>query len=394
MNCLQDLKILDFSTLLPGPFASLQLADMGAEVLKISSPSKADLVLDSPPYILGTEISANQAWLGRNKKTMSLNLKTKEAIEIVKKLVLDYDILLEQFRPGVMAKLGLGYDTLKEINPALIYCSLTGYGASGPYSNRPGHDINYLSLSGNMAYSGKLATGPVLTNMQIADIAVGSMNSIIAILAAVHYREKTGEGQFLDISMLDGLIPFHAMPGTSYLVNHDNPKREGELLNGGSFYDFYACADGNYFSVGALEPQFWSLFCQAINKEEWIKAGAFPNDILLKKAELRQIFLTKTQAEWKILFDNIPCCVEPVLNMQEALDKNEHIQARNLIVEVPLPNSTKTVKQLGHGIKFSKTPVSYRHAGYPSGFHTKDIIKQLGYSEEEWKDLEEKGVFK
>lgn len=393
MSCLQDLKILDFSTLLPGPFASLQLADMGAEVLKISSPSRVDLVIDSPPLIPGTTISANQAWLGRNKKTMALNLKEKESIEIVKKLILDYDILLEQFRPGVMEKLGLGYETLKKINPRLIYCSLTGYGSSGPYKNRPGHDINYLSLSGNMDYSGRISTGPVLTNMQIADIAVGSMNSVIAILAAVHYREKTGKGQFLDISMLDGLISFHAMSGANSLVSQKKVKREGELLNGGSFYDFYECSDKKYFSVGALEPQFWSLFCKAIHKEEWITAGPFPKDLVEKKESLRQIFKTKTQKEWKNIFQTILCCVEPVLTMEEAFQENEQIRAREVIIDIPIPDSHTTVKQLGNGIKFSETPIQYRHAGYPIGYHTKEIMKKLGYTEQEIQIFEEKGIF-
>ena len=254
MECLDDLKILDFSTLLPGPFASLQLADMGAEVLKISSPSKYDLVLDSE--LVEKNLSSSQAWLGRNKKTMALNLKTPEAIKIIKKLILEYDILIEQFRPGVMEKLGLSYDTLKKINPRLIYCSLTGYGQTGPYRNRAGHDINYLSLSGNMGYSGKKEIGPVLTNMQIADLASGAMNSIIGILAALHHRERTGLGQHIDISMLDGVVALHAIEGNRFLTTGETPQREEELLNGGSFYDFYPTKDGRYISLGALEPKF------------------------------------------------------------------------------------------------------------------------------------------
>ena len=171
MGALEGLKILDFSTLLPGPFSTLLLADLGADVLKVSSKSKPDIVLDYPPYVEGTDISANQAWLGRNKKTISLNLKSPEAIEIIKKLVMEYDIVMDQFRPGVMDKLGIGYEALKKINPRVIYCSLTGYGNTGAMKDAAGHDINYLSRSGNMDVAGRKSTGPALYNMQIADVA-------------------------------------------------------------------------------------------------------------------------------------------------------------------------------------------------------------------------------
>ncbi len=275
-GALEGLKILDFSTLLPGPFATTMLADLGAEVLKISGPGKPDIVLDYPPFIEGTTVSANQAWLGRNKKTMLLNLKKPGAVEVVKKLIMEYDIVMEQFRPGVMEKLGLGYEALAEINPRLIYCSLTGYGQTGPLSHRAGHDINYLARSGNMAQAGRAETGPVLTNMQVADVAVGSMNSVIGILAAVQYRNRTGKGQRVDIAMLDGLIPFNGMDGTAFLAAGKVPKREGERLNGGCMYDFYETKDGQYLSVGALEPKFWAEFCHCIGREDLIEGSVWP----------------------------------------------------------------------------------------------------------------------
>ena len=172
MGALSGLKILDFSTLLPGPYATMMLADMGAEVLKISMRGKTDIALDYPPYLeQDPALSANQAWLNRNKKTMFLNLKKPEAKEIIKKLLSSYDIIMEQNRPGTMDRLGLGYETLREINPRLIYCSLTGYGQTGPMRLRAGHDINYLARSGNMGCAGRRADGPSLTNIQIADVA-------------------------------------------------------------------------------------------------------------------------------------------------------------------------------------------------------------------------------
>lgn len=394
MGALDGLKILDFSTLLPGPFATLMLADMGAEVLKISSKSKPDLVADYPPLIEGTDTSVNQAWLGRNKKTIFLNLKTPEAIQIVKKLIMDYDIVMEQFRPGVMEKLGLGYETLSKINPRLIYCSLTGYGQNGPLKMSAGHDINYLSLSGNMSYAGRRETGPVLTNMQIADVAVGSLHSVVGILAAVNYRNRTGKGQLVDVAMYDGLIPFNAMDGAAFLATGKQPEREGQRLNGGCLYDFYETKDGGYLSVGALEPQFWRNFCLCIDRPQYIEGTVWPEDLVAVKNDVKAVLQSKTMSEWLQVFRGRDVCVEPVLSLEEALLESEHVKAREMVVDVPLPLSQgKTVKQLGTAIKLSDCPIEYKHGGYPMGYHTKEILHSLGYSEHEIAKMEQEKVF-
>lgn len=382
-GALEGLKILDFSTLLPGPFATTMLADLGAEVLKISGPGKPDIVLDYPPFIEGTTVSANQAWLGRNKKTMLLNLKKPGAVEVVKKLIMEYDIVMEQFRPGVMEKLGLGYEALAEINPRLIYCSLTGYGQTGPLSHRAGHDINYLARSGNMAQAGRAETGPVLTNMQVADVAVGSMNSVIGILAAVQYRNRTGKGQRVDIAMLDGLIPFNGMDGTAFLAAGKVPKREGERLNGGCIYDFYETKDGQYLSVGALEPKFWAEFCHCIGREDLIEGSVWPEDVKAVKEVIKGILKEKTRDEWMAVFDGRDVCVEPVLSVQEALLEDVHIRAREMVVEVELPLSDgKKVPQYGTAVKLSESPAQYRFGGYPVGYHTEAVLKALGCSDD------------
>ena len=382
-GALEGLKILDFSTLLPGPFATTMLADLGAEVLKISGPGKPDIVLDYPPFIEGTTVSANQTWLGRNKKTMLLNLKKPGAVEVVKKLIMEYDIVMEQFRPGVMEKLGLGYEALAEINPRLIYCSLTGYGQTGSLSHRAGHDINYLARSGNMAQAGRAETGPVLTNMQVADVAVGSMNSVIGILAAVQYRNRTGKGQRVDIAMLDGLIPFNGMDGTAFLAAGKVPKREGERLNGGCMYDFYETKDGQYLSVGALEPKFWAEFCHCIGREDLIEGSVWPEDVKAVKEVIRGILKEKTRDEWMAVFDGRDVCVEPVLSVQEALLEDAHIRAREMVVEVELPLSDgKKVPQYGTAVKLSESPAQYRFGGYPVGYHTEAVLKALGCSDD------------
>ena len=392
MSALKDLKILDFSTLLPGPFASLMLADMGAEVLKISSASKPDIVTDYPPFIEGTDISACQAWLGRNKKSMFLNLKTEEGVAIVKELVKEYDIVLEQFRPGVMDKLGIGYEDLKAVNPSVIYCSLTGYGQTGPLRDAAGHDINYMARSGIISHAGRKEEGPSLMNFQIADIAVGSLNSVIGILAAVNHRRNTGQGQYIDVAMMDGCVPFNSIDGASFLVSGKQPEREGERLNGGCVYDFYETKDGQYMSVGSLEPQFWSRFCMAIGREDLIEGTVWPENVEEVKAQIRGIFKTKTREEWVEVFAEYDACVQPVLDLKEALLEDEQIRAREMVVEVDLPlHDGVKVKQLATSIKMSECPCIYEQAGYPAGYHTKEMIERLGL---DYAELEEKGVFK
>lgn len=391
MGSLDDLKILDFSTLLPGPYATLMLADMGAEVLKISSASRPDIVLDYPPFIGDTGVSASQAWLGRNKKTMFLNLKTGEGKAVVKELVKEYDIVLEQFRPGVMEKLGLGYEDLKAVNPKLIYCSLTGYGQTGPLRDAAGHDINYMSRSGIISQAGRRESGPSLMNFQIADIAVGSMNSVIGILAAVNYRKNTGKGQYIDVAMMDGCVPFNSLDGAEFLVSGKEPKREGERLNGGCIYDFYETKDGEYLSVGSLEPQFWSRFCTAIGREDLIEGTVYPPNIDEVKAEIRGILKTKTRDEWVEVFSHYDACVQPVLNLKEALLEDEQVKEREMVVDVKLPlHEDVSVKQLATAVKLSECPCEYKFAGYPTGYHTKEVIEQLGM---DYAELKAKGVF-
>lgn len=391
MGSLDDLKILDFSTLLPGPYATLMLADMGAEVLKISSASRPDIVLDYPPFIGDTGVSASQAWLGRNKKTMFLNLKTGEGKAVVKELVKEYDIVLEQFRPGVMEKLGLGYEDLKAVNPKLIYCSLTGYGQTGPLRDAAGHDINYMSRSGIISQAGRRESGPSLMNFQIADIAVGSMNSVIGILAAVNYRKNTGKGQYIDVAMMDGCVPFNSLDGAGFLVSGKEPKREGERLNGGCIYDFYETKDGEYLSVGSLEPQFWSRFCTAIGREDLIGGTVYPPNIDEVKAEIRGILKTKTRDEWVEVFSHYDACVQPVLNLKEALLEDEQVKEREMVVDVKLPlHEDVSVKQLATAVKLSECPCEYKFAGYPTGYHTKEVIEQLGM---DYAELKANGVF-
>ena len=438
MGALDGFKVLDFTTLLPGPYATMTLADLGAEVLKVSGRDKYDLVVNWPPVIEGAQVTGAQAWLGRNKKTIFLNLKKPAAVEAVKKLVMEYDIVVEQFRPGVMDKLGVGYEELRKVNPRLIYCAITGYGQSGPFAMKAGHDINYLSRSGIAWAAGRKAGGPGLYNFQIADVAGGSMNAVSSILAAIIYRERTGEGQFIDVSMQDSVIPFNSMDGASYFAGGPMPMRESGMLNGRGIYDFYETSDGRFMGVGSLEPKFFAALCVGLGHPEWKDGKILKTDTGMVKKTFREVFKTKTRDEWTAVFEDLDACVEPVMDLEE-VSKDEHLVQRGMwpSVEVPVSGSSASsgavesshpdadpsnvsdsscsgdasssasdsscsggasnasdgsgsgeaggirITQMGCPMNLSACPPRYDHAGYPEGYHTEQILQSLGYSPEE-----------
>jgi crotonobetainyl-CoA:carnitine CoA-transferase CaiB-like acyl-CoA transferase len=391
-GALAGLKILDFTTLLPGPYATMFLADMGADVVRVVSGSRPDLVDFFPPFVPGMKLSASMAQLGRNKRLIALNLKDPRAIRIVHQLVADYDIVIEQFRPGVMAKLKLDYESLKAVNPAVVYCSLTGYGQTGPMRDRAGHDINYIARSGVASYSGKKESGPSLVGMQIADVASGSNHAVIGILAAVIYRNRTGEGQHVDVSMTDGMIAFNAMFGAGFLVDGKDPGLEAMVLNGGSLYDYYKTKDGKYISFGGLEPQFFTNFCNVVNRPDLIAGGVAPRNIGKVKQEIRDIFMTRTRDEWVALFNATDACAEPVMTLSEVFSDSLALE-RGMVVELPLPDGGH-VKQIGCPIQFSETQPEYRSIGVtPATGHTKYVLRDLGYGDREIEEFEKTGLY-
>ena len=369
---LASLKVLDFSTLLPGPFASLMLADMGAEVLRIESPTRMDLLRVLPPNDRGT--SASHAYLNRNKRSLALDLKQAEALEIVRALVKDYDIVLEQFRPGVMERLGLGYAALKAINPRLIYVSITGYGQTGPYKDRAGHDINYLALAGVASYTGRQDSGPVPLGVQLADVGGGSLHAVVGLLAAVIARQQSGLGQYLDVSMTDCSFSLNAMVGAGYLACGVEPVREGHVLNGGSFYDYYRTRDGRWMSVGSLEPVFMQQLCTALGRPELAAQGLAPE----LKVALQGEFEKRSFDELCGLFSGVDACVEPVLSLSEAVE-HPQLKARELISQVPREDGS-TQAQLACPLKFSQGLPEPRHIGVAVGAHSDEVLAQLGFS--------------
>ncbi len=310
---------------------------------------------------------------------------------MIERLLDTHDVLVEQFRPGVMTRLRLGWDELKEQFPNLIYCSLTGYGQSGPMAQQAGHDINYLARSGLMGHSGRRDEGPTLTGMQIADVAAGSYGMVTAVLAAVIHRMKTGQGQHLDVSMTDGSMVFNAMAAARYLADGQEAERESWQLNGGSLYDFYQCADGGFISFGGLEPKFSAAFLQAIGLPELMEGGVMPPNLAQAKARVAQRIKEKTRDQWTEVFSRVDACAEPVLGLAEALE-SDLAKARGWVQEVARPDGG-TVRQLGLPLKFSATPPSYSSAGDAAGAHTKDIMRELGYSSTEIEKLGRGGLF-
>ncbi|MBM4761835.1 CaiB/BaiF CoA-transferase family protein [Bacillus sp. B15-48] len=370
---LQSIKVLDLTRLLPGPYCTMFLADFGAEVIKVEEPKLGDYARLEEPKI-DTE-SAIFSSLNRNKKSVTLDLKSEEGKEMFLELVKNADVLVESFRPQVMERLGLGYETLKKLNPKLIYCAITGYGQTGPYANKPGHDINYISYAGLLNLLGERNRKPIAPPVQIADVGGGSLMAVVGILMALQARNQTGKGQFVDISMLDGAVSWLQTTLPNYLVDQNLPNR-GELPLSGekACYEVYETLDQRFLAVGALEMKFWVEFCKAIEREDLIEfLDSPPYKQTELKSEIAQIIKKKTLAEWNEVFSHYDACVSPVLNFEEVTN-NEQIQNRQMIHEVSGING----KQIGNPIKLSETPASIYANAPKLGEHNKEVLENLG----------------
>jgi alpha-methylacyl-CoA racemase len=392
VNALEGIRVLDLSRLLPGGFCSLLLADFGAEVLKVEDTGMGDYVRWSPPYIEGAEDSAKSAYylaLNRGKRSIRLNLKEERGREVLLKLVREYDVLLESFRPGVLDRLGVGYERLRQENPGLVYCAISGYGQDGPYRDRSGHDMNYLGLIGLLGLTGERDGPPVQAAGQIADIGGGALMGAFGILAALHERQRSGEGQFVDVSMADGALSWLAMVAARYFAEQRVPQR-GELELAGSLicYRPYACKDG-WVTLGALEPKFWQAWCRGVGREDLIEKQFSPPGTDAH-AEVERIFLERTRDEWQEFATHNDCCLEPVLDLGEALD-SELVRAREMVVELDQPG-TDGVKQLGVPVKLSRTPGAPQGPGPSLGEQTDEVLAALGYSADDIAALKESGA--
>ena len=393
---LEDVKVLDLTRLLPGPFCTMMLADYGADVLRVEDTGAGDYLRFWPPYYgddadnaSGTRSAAYLA-LNRGKRAIRLDLKKEEGKDLLMRLVDSHDILVESFRPGVMDRLGLGYETLRERNPALIYCAISGYGQDGDNRDRAGHDMNYLGLAGMLGLTGRKGGPPVQAAGQIADLGGGALMALFGIMAAIHERSRSGEGQFLDVSMTDGALSWLSILAAAYFCDDDVPRRGDPDLSGGRVcYFVYETSDGRWMSLGALEPKFWREWCVGVDREDLIDRQLEPPDSEAGR-QVADVFMQKTFDEWVSFGQEHECCLDPILELDEALE-SDLFKSRSSVVEYEHPSFGK-VRQVGPPIRFSRTTARKPSAAPGVGEHTDEVLAEIGLDKDEIDQLRRGGV--
>lgn len=376
MQALQGLRILDLTSLWPGPLATMLLADLGADVLRVDAPDRPDLLRFLPPL---DEQGESYAWrmVGRNKRSIGLNLKHPDGRAVLSKLVQRYDIVVEQFRPGVLDRLGVGYAQLSALQPRLIWCAISAFGQTGPLRDRPGHDIDFLALSGAASHLGRPGSGPSSWITLPGDVAGGTWPAVAGILAAALHREATGRGQLVDIAMADGALLLNCMAASAALAGQDEAAPGHGVLGGGSPYDYYRTRDGRFLAVGALEPKFWAEFCGALGRPDLLELAADDAaSMAALKAEVARIIADRDLQAWTEVFDGVGCCVEPVLTSAEAVQRPQ-VAARQMVVGVPTQDGAET-RQIGNPIRLSASPAAYRRAAVAPGHDTAAVLAELG----------------
>jgi alpha-methylacyl-CoA racemase len=400
---LEGIRVLDLSRLLPGGFCSLLLADFGAEVLKVEDTGLGDYIRWSPPYHEGAEDSAKSALflaLNRNKRSVRVDLKHERGREVLLRLVGAHDVVLESFRPGVLDRLGVGYERMREVNPGVVYCAISGYGQTGPKREASGHDMNYLGLVGLLGLTGEgeeAGGHPVQAAGQIADLGGGALMAAFGILAALRERDGgpgrpgSGKGQVVDVSMADGALSWLAMVAGAYFADGAVPRRGGLPLAGSLVcYRPYACADG-WVTLGALEPKFWQAWCRGVGREDLVERQ-FEAPGSEAHAQVVELFKARTRAQWQQFATEHDCCLEPVLELDEALD-SELVRAREMVVTLPQPGVAGGVRQLGLPVKLTRTPGAHdRLPGPALGEHTEKVLAAAGYAPEDVAALLECGA--
>ncbi|PON18105.1 CoA transferase [Candidatus Entotheonella serta] len=393
---LERIKVIELIRVAPGAFCTMMLADMGAEVLKIETPP-TEVASD-------TEAESRRAafsFVNRNKRSMALNLKHPAGQRILQQIVQDADVLVEGFRPGVMTRLGGDYETLSDLNPRLIYCSLSGFGQDGTYQNYPAHDINYLAIGGVLNLIGQPDQPPAIPLNLVADYAGASMHGVVGILLALMARQHTGRGQYVDVAYLDTSVALLAATPLlrDYFFNGSACGR-GEGALGGSYpyYTTYETADGKLLSVGCTEPWLWENFCQAIGREDLKRFALQPHhhasvagpDAIQAKQEVQEILRQKTRDAWFDYFKDKNVCVGPVYSVEEMF-QDPQVRARKMVVDVEDPRYGN-VQQAGIAIKLSETPGQLRRVGPAVGEHTDEVLQSLGYDALHYQELRQAGT--
>ena len=383
---LDGIKILDMAWLGPGPFCSFMLGDLGADIIHIyeAHPERRG----GPVLML---FDPSRPGL-RNCRTMGLDLKSDEGKQVFKDLVKTADVVMEGFRPGVVKRLGVDYEAVKKINPGVVYASLSGYGQDGPYRDKVGHDINYISLSGLLGLTGPKGGAPAIPGAVMGDF-LGGMSAAVGILSALVSRDRTGRGQYIDMSMTDAVVEMNSMEINNYLQNKDVVPKKGETMFTGHYawYNVYETKDGKYLSIGSLEPWFFANLCKILQCEEFIP---YEFDDGEKREEIKEFFrkkfLTKTRDEWVELLSREDTCVAPVYDIDE-LENDPHLVARSMIVESDHPDKGR-VKHVGSMHKLSDSPVEVRNWATTSNQHTDEILREIGYDDSRIDKLREADV--
>jgi crotonobetainyl-CoA:carnitine CoA-transferase CaiB-like acyl-CoA transferase len=370
------------------------LADFGADVIKVEEPGTGDYGRFMPPHGPGGPDSMSLFFLAinRNKRSTTLNLKSERGRELFLHMVREADVVLESFRPGVLDRLGLGYERLKQENRGIVYCAISGYGQDGPYRGRAGHDLNYQGYAGILDYNRSASGEPTMPPTQLGDLAGGSFLSVIGILTALMGRTQTGEGRMVDVSMTEGVMALLPLVSTVYLTMHNVPKPGHSTLDGGlPCYNIYEAKDGKHVTLAALEPKFWQTFCTRVGHLELIPFHQPHGPAEREEAMhlLRTLFKTKTRDEWLAELADLDACVGPVYSIDEALN-DPNAQARG----VSLSNGTENAafQTLPTFPRLSGVEQEQRYAPPTIGEHTGEILRDLGYSDEQIAQLRTDGV--
>ncbi|MGO9800843.1 MAG: CaiB/BaiF CoA transferase family protein [Candidatus Binatus sp.] len=396
---LDGIKVLDLTKLAPGPFCTMFLADLGAEVIKIEEPGPPTGRRADQAGAAGTQgpissfSSSPYNALGRNKRSIGINLKSGAGKEIYFRLAERADVIVEEYRPGVAKRLGIDYEQLSARNPRLIYCAITGFGQNGPYRDLVGHDINYIATAGVLSMLGRPGQPPTIPHNLVADYAGGGMHGAIGVLAALVARSQTGRGQYVDISMMDGSLAILAQAFSAFFAGGKLPQRGETIFDGGiPNYNVYLTKDGKYITIAAIEPWFFANLCRALGREDFI-AHEFDSS---KRAEIARVFTetfkTKTRDEWFAILTRNDICAGRMLTLDE-VPSDPQVLAREMIVEVEGPGGQK-IKQVGVSLKFSDTPGSIRSLAPQLGQHTDEILGALGYAKDEIDRWREAGAIK
>ena len=391
---LAGLRVLDLTRLLPGPVATMHLADLGAEVVKIEDTGAGDYARAMGPgesAAGGRGDSLFFRLVNRNKKSLRLDLKQMAGVDVFLRLARDADVIFESFRPGVVDKLGIGYAAVRAINPRIVYCAITGYGQTGPWADRAGHDINYLATAGLLdqigSHDGKHSGTPAIPNLQVGDLLGGALTPLLGVLAAVIGARVSGKGSHVDVAMTDAVLAHTLFPLVTTLVHGQPAPRGADLLTGGvPCYGVYRTADDRYLAVGALEPKFWQALCAAIGRDDLVPFGlATGSEGRRVKAELASVLAAKSLADWEPVFAAADCCVTPILRLDEAM-RHPQIVAREMMVEVG------GVTQYAPPFKLSAWRWAAATPAPAAGADSDAVLQAAGYAESEIERLRNSGV--